>query len=89
MADDIITMYDEDGNDIQFEYLDLIEYGGERYTALLPLEGDPDNLEVLLMQIELGESGDEELVIIEDNDTLDAVYRLFQERNRDRFDFRD
>ena len=36
--DNIIILNDEDGNEVEFEFLDLIEYEGEEYVVLLPVE---------------------------------------------------
>ena len=38
--DNIIILNDEDGNEVQFEFLDLIELDGEEYVVLLPVEDD-------------------------------------------------
>ena len=46
MNENLITLYDEDGNEVPFEFLDYIEYDHCKYVALLPLEGDLDNAEV-------------------------------------------
>ena len=32
----ILTLTDENGNDVNFEYLDCIEYQGREYLVLLP-----------------------------------------------------
>ena len=32
--DNIVVLNDEDGNEINFEFLDLIEYDGEEYVVL-------------------------------------------------------
>ena len=32
----IIYLSDENGNDVKFEFLDLIEYESEQYVVLLP-----------------------------------------------------
>ena len=34
--DNIIVLNDENGDEIEFEFLDLIEYEGEEYVVLLP-----------------------------------------------------
>ena len=34
----IITLNDEDGQEVQFEFLDLIEYNEEEYVILLQVE---------------------------------------------------
>ena len=36
--DNIVSLTDEDGNEIEFEFLDLIQYDGEEYVVLLPTE---------------------------------------------------
>ena len=36
--DNILVLNDEDGNEVEFEFLDLIEYEGEEYVVLLPVE---------------------------------------------------
>ena len=38
--DNIIILNDEDGNEVQFEFLDLIDYDEEEYVVLLPVEED-------------------------------------------------
>ena len=45
----IVTLNDEYGNDIQFEFLDLIEYEGEEYVVLMPLEDNDGKVVVLLL----------------------------------------
>jgi len=36
--DNIIVLNDEEGNEVQFEFLDLVEYEDEEYVVLLPIE---------------------------------------------------
>ena len=36
--DNIIVLNDEEGKEVQFEFLDLIEYEDEEYVILLPIE---------------------------------------------------
>lgn len=38
--DNIIELNDEDGNVVQFEFLDLVELEGEEYVVLLPVASD-------------------------------------------------
>ena len=37
-VDNIIVLNDEEGNEVQFEFLDLIDFEGEEYVVLLPAE---------------------------------------------------
>ena len=36
--DNILVLNDEEGNEVEFEFLDIIEYEGEEYVVLLPVE---------------------------------------------------
>ena len=56
----IIILSDENGEDVQFEFLDLIEYDSEEYVVLLPVieEDEEDDGEVVILKVE--DSGNEE-----------------------------
>ena len=58
--DNIILLNDEDGNEVKFEFLDLIEYGGEEYVVLLPAEEGEDADEAEAGRPEEGGEADEE-----------------------------
>ena len=91
---EIITLTDENNEDMDFELLDEIDYEGNRYVVLLPpvedVEGEEDNEdeEVLILQVE--DDGDEEnesYVFVDDDDILSAVFDIFKEKFKDEFDF--
>ena len=50
--DNIIILNDENGNEVKFEFLDLMEYEGEEYIILLPTEEGEDNDEVVILKVE-------------------------------------
>lgn len=81
--DDILYLYDEDGNEIPFEFLDEINYQGGQYVALRPMDGASVD-EVLILLVE----GDD-FQLVEDAKVLDAVYKQFQKANADQYEFRD
>ena len=92
--DNIVTLKDEDGNDVKFEFLDLIEYEGEEYVVLLPAEeeedAEPD--EVVILQLEKGSdenSEEETYVSVDDENILNAVFEIFKEKFKDEFNFID
>ena len=98
--DDVVVLTDDDGEEVEFEHLDTIEYEGERYVVLLPVddEGDEDEDEdgdaagVLILKAEKVEDDadyDEEYVTIDDDELLDKVFALFCDRHGDEFDFED
>lgn len=92
--DNIVTLKDEDGNNVKFEFLDLIEYEGEEYVVLLPAEeeedAEPD--EVVILQLEKGSdenSKEETYVSVDDENILNAVFEIFKEKFKDEFNFVD
>ena len=60
--DNILLLSDEDGNDVQFEFLDLIDYDEEEYVVLLPVEDESEDEigEVVILKVEQTESEDQE-----------------------------
>ncbi len=89
MADEIMTLYDEDGNGINFEFLDYIELKDQKYVALLPLEGDPNQQEVLFLQVIEAKDGSQDFSVVESKKLADRLYRQFKEDHKDEFEFRD
>lgn len=89
----IIVMNDEDGNECEFEFLDMIEYDGEEYVVLLPVDDDENDEggEVVILKCDDSHApdGEEGYVSIDDEDVLQAVFEIFKERFADEFDFTD
>lgn len=91
--DNIVTLKDDNGNDVKFEFLDLIEYNGENYVILLPVEESEDkegDEVVILKEDGVAENGEEEsYVSVDDEETLNKVFEIFKEKFKDEFDFED
>ena len=88
----IIVLNDENGDEIRFEFLDLIEYDGEEFVVLLPVieEGEEDSGEVVILKLEESENEDEEsYVSVDDEETLNTVFQMFKEKFKDEFNFED
>ncbi len=87
--DNIIVLNDEEGNDVQFEFLDLIEYEDEEYVVLLPVEEDEeDSGEVVILKLEDTDSEEEEsYVSVEDETILSKVFEMFKDKFKDEFNF--
>jgi uncharacterized protein YrzB (UPF0473 family) len=77
--DDIVVLYGEEGEELEFEHLDTIEHKGETYFVLLPLSEDEDE-GVLIFKAEHDEVGEEVLVVVESDDEAEAVFQIFKER---------
>ena len=84
-----IILTDEDGNEVEFDLLDSVEYEGKTYLVMLPAD-DGDDGNVIIMLLEEGETEeDDTLLTVTDEKVLDAVYAIFKEANKDFFDFED
>ena len=91
--DNIVLLTDEDGNEVKFEFLDLVELDEEEYVVLLPVseEGEEDEGEVVILKVEDsdGDSDEESYVGITDEEILNKVFEIFKEKYKDEFDFVD
>ena len=79
----ILTLTDENGQDVDFEYLDCIEYNGTEYLVLMP-EGED---EIVILEVEPVDEDNENYLAVEDEETLDAVYEVFKEKFKDVLNF--
>ncbi len=92
--DNIVILNDEDGNEVKFEFLDLVELDDEEYVVLLPVseEGEEEEGEVVILKVEDTDDDDaeeESYVSIEDEEVLNKVFEIFKEKFKDDFDFVD
>lgn len=92
--DNIVILNDEEGNEVKFEFLDLVELDDEEYVVLLPVteEGEEEEGEVVILKVEDTDDEDaeeESYVSIEDEEILNKVFEIFKEKFKDDFDFVD
>ena len=82
-----ITITDEDGQEINLEYVDAVEVDGQTYMAFFPaVEEDEEVSEeemglVILKSVK--EGGEELLSTLDSDEELDKVYELFMEQLMD------
>ncbi|MFZ5351127.1 MAG: DUF1292 domain-containing protein [Bacillota bacterium] len=81
---DVILLYDEDGNESEFEVVATLEVDENEYAILLPKDEDrdPDVEEVeeaYILRIEQDENGEDVLVGIEDEEELNMVIEAYEE----------
>ena len=92
VSPDLLTLEDEDGQEVTFEVIDATEVNGTRYLAVIPYQADPDNLqedaELILMRIGTDEEG-EYMDIVDDDEELLTVGKVFEERLRAMYDIDD
>ena len=77
----ILTLTDENGQDVDFEYLDCLTYEDKEYLILMPSD-DPATVIVILEVVPVDEEN-ENYLAVEDEAILDAVYGLFKEKYKD------
>lgn len=91
--DNIIRLMNENGQEIEFEFLDLIEHMGNEYVILLPVEEELDDKEsgevVILKLEETGNSNTEGYVSVDDEEVLNTIFGLFKDKFREEFSFVD
>ena len=83
----ILTLTDENGNDVNFEYLDCIEYQGKEYLVLMPEDEQAD--ELIILEVEPVDEELENYLSVSDEAVLDAVYAIFKEKYKDVMNFED
>ena len=83
----ILVLTDENGADVEFEYLDCIDYNGKEYLALMPAEENAN--EIVILEVEPVDDETENYLAITDEAVLDAVYGIFKERYKDILTFED
>ena len=82
-----LTLTDENGADVDFEYLDCIEYEGKEYLVLMPAE--EDSSEIVILEVEPVDEETENYISVSDEAALNAVYAIFKERYKDILTFED
>lgn len=92
--DNIVVLNDEDGNEVKFEFLDLVELDDEEYVVLLPVSdaGEEEEGEVVILKIEDNDdenAEEESYVSVEDEEILNKVFDIFKDKFKDDFDFVD
>jgi len=74
----LITLEDEEGNEMEFEFLDIVEYEGEEYIVLIENNEDAD--EVVILKINPIDDETEEYLSIEDEELLDKLFDIFKKK---------
>jgi len=87
--DDIVVLVDENDEEVEFEYLDTVEFDDNEYVVLLPMydqeEEEREIDEVVILKIEHGE--EDSFVSIDDDNELAAVFEEFRSRMESEYEF--
>lgn len=81
----IFTLTDVNGNEVEFEYLDTVEYENKEYLILLPF----DSNEVVILEVEPIDDENENYVDVKSIATLKKVFAIFKKRYENVLNFED
>ncbi len=81
----VLELTDENGVTTAFEYLDVVEYQGEEYLLLAPM--DEEETQVVILRIEPVDEENENYLAVEDEAVLEAVFEIFKDRYKDYLTF--
>ena len=85
---DLMTLEDEDGNEVTFEVIDALDHKGVHYLAVVEYtENEEDAEDAQLVILSVGEDDEGEyLDVVEDDETLVEVSKLFEQRLSDDYE---
>ena len=85
---DLMTLEDEAGNEITFEVIDALDHKGVHYLAVVEYtENEEDAEDAQLVILSVGEDDEGEyLDVVEDDETLLEVSKLFEQRLSDDYE---
>ena len=81
----IITLTNENGEEVEYQLIDSITYENAEYVVLLPV--DEEDCEVVILDVEADDDEMENYVVVDDEEILEGVYAIFKERFADELDF--
>ena len=85
---DLMTLQDEDGNEVTFEVIDALDHKGVHYLAAVEYaetEEEAENAQLVILSVGEDDEG-EYLDVVEDDETLLEVSKLFEKRLSDQFE---
>ncbi|MBR2283514.1 MAG: DUF1292 domain-containing protein [Ruminococcus sp.] len=75
--EDYVTLIDDNGEEVSFEILSVVDYSDRRFAVMLPFDEDDDGV-VILELVESDDPDYEDFVSVEDEKLLLDVYEEFK-----------
>ena len=85
--ENIFLLEDENGNEVPFEFVDLMEYEGGEYLFLLPVQDDDG--EVVILHVDMVDGDEEAYSGVESDELLTILFNMFKEKYQDVYEFED
>jgi len=76
---DLVVLTDENGEEHEFELVDVFEVEGREYAVLASTEDADDDEEAIVLRVEKDADGNDQLVDIEDDDEWEKVAARWDE----------
>ncbi|MBE5821140.1 MAG: DUF1292 domain-containing protein [Clostridiales bacterium] len=92
LEENIIVLTDDEGNEVEFEFVDLIEMDEKEYVILIPVDQDEEEAgEVVILKVEANEEDEEgeTYVSVDNEEEANKVFEMFKEKFKDEFEFVD
>ena len=84
MEFEIVTMTDEDGQEVEFSIIDNVACGGERYLLVVETElTDDDETDAIILKEVSINTDDVTYELVEDDAEFDRVADLFAQKGED------
>ncbi len=85
LDDDLIVLEDEDGNCIEFQFLEMLWTDGKPYATLMPLDEDDEDAGVVFVEVvDLGQDT-EHYDAVTDDAMIDRLFNQFMEEYGDQY----
>ncbi len=81
-----ITLTDENGEEVSFELLDIVDYKERTFAVLLPFDEEDDGV-VILELIPSDDPDFNDFVGIEDDDLVQEVFEEFKKNYQGEYEF--
>lgn len=84
VVNDIITLIDEDDNNIDFRLIDVMELEGQKYAVMQPCDfkvagGELAEDEAVILRLDKNEDGEDVFAYIEDDDEWNLVVNTYND----------
>jgi len=74
----IVVLSDEEGNELECEYLKTVTYDETDYAVMYPIDQDEEDGEVIILEV-IPPIGSEKYASVSDENILDAVFAEFKQ----------
>lgn len=84
--EEYITLIDDNGEEVSFELLDIVEYKERSFGVLLPFDEEDDGV-VILELIPTDDPEYDDFVSVEDDALLNEVFEKFKKNYQGEYEF--